>query len=69
MNLKLRYAIEAAQSADTAFEQAVHAAGYKSRWDFGVIPLEHRDLCIAYLGKIAADQAVHNAFAAARKSA
>lgn len=66
----LKDAIAAAKAADSAFDAACKAAGYKTRWDwnqhFDPGPEELRE---AYRAKVAADFAVHSAFFASRQAA
>ena len=66
--MTLKQAIDAANTADEAFEAAVHAAGYKSRWHWN----QHLDpgpesLRAAYRAKVTADNARHAAFERSRK--
>ena len=67
--MTLAETIAAAQAADDAFQAAIEAAGYKSRWDW---PMRGRDkapgaLLAAYEAKVAADQLMHEAFEASRR--
>jgi len=60
-------AIEAANRADEAFQEAVEAAGFKSRWEVpAAAKLTNAGLKAAYDAKVAADLAVHEAFVASR---
>jgi hypothetical protein len=63
---RLRDAIVKAAIADGAFDYAVKAAGYKSRWDMGTIPQQSQALRNAYFAKVDADKAMGEAFAEAR---
>ncbi len=56
----------AATIADEAFEHAVKEAGYKSRWDMGIILQQSQALRDAYFAKVDADQAMHDAFEQSR---
>lgn len=56
----LMQAIAAAAAADEAFELAVKAAGFKSRWDHGVTA--HESVHKAYMAKLAADDLMHHEF-------
>ena len=57
----------AAHDADDAYSAAVIAAGYESRWDVERTDmLENETLYAAYSAKRAADDALHDAFAAMR---
>jgi hypothetical protein len=62
--------IATAHKADDAYQAAVRAAGYKSRWDVNLALLSAkapRELQSAYVAKIEADAAMHLAFVEARK--
>jgi hypothetical protein len=61
----LKEAIEAAQIADDAFEAAIKAAGFKSRWDW-FLRGAPASLVAAYNAKVAADKIMHEKFAANR---
>jgi hypothetical protein len=61
---KLREAIKVAEAADTAFEAAIKAAGYKSRWDWQ--PFHGKDVgtsevWLSYCAKVHADNAMMTA--------
>ena len=57
----------AAHDADDAYSAAVKAHGFKSRWDvMRSDMLNSPDLFAAYSAKRAADDALHDAFAAMR---
>jgi hypothetical protein len=58
--MPLTLAIQAAQAADDAFNAAVKAAGYASRWDWDQAN-DSRPLA-AYFAKVIADEAMHAAF-------
>lgn len=60
-------AITAASIADVAFAEAARAAGYKTRWDFSVIPVSCQALRDAYFAKVDADKRMHDAFVQARQ--
>jgi hypothetical protein len=55
----------AAQAADDAYEAAVQAAGYKSRWD---VPRNAKPDAVrqAFIAKIEADEAMHLAWESMR---
>lgn len=63
---KVTRTVIAAQRADDAFDAAIRDAGYKSRWDWSKLT-DDRPLA-AYRLKIAADAAMHDAFAEARSA-
>lgn len=65
--MNLKDAITAAQAADDAFELAVRASGFKSRWDWNqhLVPGPEA-LRAAYRNKVTADNAMHAAFEASR---
>lgn len=65
--MTLADAIKAADAADKAFEAAIKAAGYNSRWEWS--PTEDRRPVDAYTAKVEADGAVHKAFEASRNAA
>ena len=53
----------AAHDADDAYSAAVTTAGYKSRWDVKRTDmLKNETLYAAYSAKLAADDALHNAY-------
>ncbi len=53
----------AAHDADVAFEAAVRLAGFKSRWDMPRAEKEkHPAVMEAFGAKVAADQAMHDAW-------
>ena len=54
--------IRDANQADAAFEAAIKAAGFKSRWNWDVCGTD-RTILAAYRAKVDADQAMHAAFA------
>ena len=64
--MKLNEAITAAQTADEAFEAAVKAAGYKSRWDWHKCSTDTPELLATYDAKVIADRAMGAAFQEAR---
>lgn len=69
-NGNLGAAVKAAGVADDAFEAAVHAAGYKSRWHWNHhLDVGTEDLRAAYRAKITADNAMHAAFVRSREVA
>lgn len=57
---KLAAAIKTANDADELFEAVIRAAGYKSRWDWS--QFADRAPLAAYLAKVKADEAQHEAF-------
>jgi len=72
--IAVRDACHAAYAADDAYEKALKAAGYKSRWDWSA-PFAVRDLALsdndatgltplqaAYVAKVRADRASHRAW-------
>lgn len=63
----IKEAMDAANAADDAFERAIKAAGFKSRWDWNQHttpgPQFLRD---AYGAKVSADNAMHAAFERSR---
>lgn len=59
----LAEAIAASNAADEAFEAAIKAAGYKSRWDWSKNDNRPR---AAYEAKVAADAEMHFAFERSR---
>ncbi len=63
---RLAGAIQDAQLADDAFAAAVHAAGFKSRWDQGAT--SHPAVVKAYREKLIRDEALHYAFEQSRKT-
>jgi hypothetical protein len=67
-DMTISESIISAYQADDAFELAIHAAGYKSRWHWN----QHIDpgpeaLRAAYRAKVTADNAMHLAFMLSRK--
>ena len=64
----LKDAIADANTADKAYEAAVQAAGFKSRWDYFKSEAPPA-LRAAYRAKVTADAIVHAAFAQQRKRA
>lgn len=62
--------IKKAWAADAAFEAAIRAEGFKSRWDWNhhVTPGSEA-LRAAYRDKIAADNAMHADFVKSREAA
>lgn len=64
-NVVLSEAITAASIADAAFEVAIRDAGYRSRWDWSQVT-DRRPMA-AYLAKVKADEAMHEAFEDARR--
>lgn len=60
----LKQAIAAAQAADDAFEAAVKAAGFRSRWDHGAT--DHESVHKVYMAKCMADHEMHHEFNTAR---
>jgi hypothetical protein len=64
--MTLEQAIQAAYDADEAFELAVKAQGYKSRWD--IEPIHSQELRDAYFRKVDADKAMNVAFAESRRA-
>lgn len=68
--MTLQDAMKAAQAADDAFEQAVQAAGFKSRWAWNQhITPGPEFLRAAYRAKVEADNVMHAAFEASRPRA
>lgn len=65
-NEDLGAAIKGAATADVAFEAAVQAAGFKSRWDWNTSAPGLEDLHAAYRAKIEADSEMHAAFVLSR---
>lgn len=66
--LSLPAALKVADLADKAFELAVKAAGFKSRWDWNQHTTPGPEaLRAAYRLKVAADNALHAAFVASRE--
>lgn len=59
--------IKAAYEADDAFEAAVRAAGYQTRWAWNQAQ-DSRPMP-AYVTKVLADEAMHKAFEASREVA
>lgn len=51
-----------ALAADNAYDVALKAAGYKSRWDWSRLADPRPDLLAAYNAKVAADEAHHVAW-------
>jgi hypothetical protein len=68
--MTLHEAIQRAQAADDAYQAAVEAAGYESRWDVPY-PYKHTNAALqaAYQAKRAADDAMHDAFERSREQA
>ena len=64
-NETLAAAIAKANDADDAFENAIRAAGYKSRWDWHTA-LDDRPRA-AYVAKVKADENMHEAFEKSRQ--
>lgn len=64
--MTLADAIHAAEAADTAFDHAIMAEGYKSRWDWDRHEPSSERLVEAYRAKLSADTAMHAAFEAQR---
>lgn len=65
----LYLACVAAEKADRAFEAAVKAAGYKSRWDVpALVKRNDTALAEAYNRKVLADSAMSVAFQQSRQS-
>jgi hypothetical protein len=61
--------ITAANAADEAFELAVRAAGYESRWDWNQhLVAGPEALRTAYRAKVTADNAMHLAFVKSREA-
>jgi hypothetical protein len=56
----LSAAIAKANAADDAFEAAIKAFGYKSRWDWSQL-VDERPYAV-YAAKVQADEAMHEAF-------
>ena len=62
--------IDAAYAADRAFQAAINAAGFKSRWHWHIDSgRQDANVSEAYRAKVAADMAMHRAFALSRRSA
>jgi hypothetical protein len=68
---KLAETIRVAAAADDAFEAAVKAAGYKSRWDWPARrgQVGTSAVWVAYYAKVNADNAMHEAFVNSRGAA
>lgn len=64
--MNLADTISAAYTADRAFETAVKAAGFKSRWD---VPMHGKSPALqsAYKTKVAADATMARAFEESRR--
>lgn len=68
--MKPQDAITASAKADEAFEAAVRAAGFKSRWHWNQHITPGPDaLRAAYRAKVTADNAMHLAFESVRSGA
>lgn len=65
--IDLATACEEACAADAAFDRALAEAGYRSRWDW--CQLTDRRPLAAYLAKVRADEAMHEAFEETRRAA
>lgn len=63
--MTLAQTVAAAHNADEAFDAALLAAGYKSRWDWKH-GADDPAVVLAYFQKVAADEAMHKAFVASR---
>lgn len=67
-NFDLGFSIKASIAADDAFNAALLAAGIVSRWDLRGLPSDYPPAVkAAYFAKVAADDAMHVAFANSRK--
>ncbi len=66
MSDNLQHAIATAYAADRAYDAALKAAGFKSRWDWHERATGHDAVRAAFAAKVEADNAMHRAFEVAR---